>query len=390
LKKVISSTNIIKMHLFDPLTIRDLSIPNRIVVSPMSQYISKNGYANDWHFAHLSRFALGGAGLIFTEACAVEERGRRTHGDLGLWEDGQIEELRRLTSFVKQQGATTGIQLAHAGRKASERRPWHGETPVNDEDHEIRGETPWQSIAPSDLPYAKDWHIPQQMTLSDIEQLKNNFKSAAARSLEAGFDVIEIYAAHGFLLHQFYSPIANKRDDEYGGSFDACIRLSLEVVEEIRTVWPESKPLFFRLSVTDWLEDGWQVADTIKFAKRLKEVGVDLIDCSSGGIGGSGKQQKIPLGPAFQAPLAKEVREKADILTMAVGLIWQARSANAIIEQEDADLVAIAREFLNDPNWALQAAEELGQDSEFSLWKPQFGWWLNKRERLLKRLGFRD
>jgi 2,4-dienoyl-CoA reductase-like NADH-dependent reductase (Old Yellow Enzyme family) len=170
------------MHLFEPLTIRELSIPNRIVVSPMSQYISKNGYANDWHFAHLSRFALGGAGLIFIEACAVEERGRRTHGDLGLWEDGQIKELQRLTSFVKQQGATTGIQLAHAGRKASERRPWHGETPVNDEDQKIRGEAPWQSVAPSDLPYAEDWHIPQQLTLSDIGQLKNNFKSAAARS----------------------------------------------------------------------------------------------------------------------------------------------------------------------------------------------------------------
>jgi len=378
------------MHLFEPLTIRELSIPNRIVVSPMSQYISKNGYANDWHFAHLSRFALGGAGLIFIEACAVEERGRRTHGDLGLWEDGQIKELQRLTSFVKQQGATTGIQLAHAGRKASERRPWHGETPVNDEDQKIRGEAPWQSVAPSDLPYAEDWHIPQQLTLSDIGQLKNNFKSAAARSLEAGFDVIEIYAAHGFLLHQFYSPIANKRDDKYGGSFDARIRLSIEVVEEIRTVWPESKPLFFRLSATDWLEEGWQVEDSIKFSKRLKEVGVDLIDCSSGGIGGSGKQQKIPLGPAFQAPLAKEIRDNADILTMAVGLIWQAKSANAIIEQENADLVAIAREFLNDPNWALHAAEELNKDSEFSLWKPQFGWWLNKRERLLKRLGFKS
>ncbi|MBT7950518.1 MAG: NADH:flavin oxidoreductase/NADH oxidase [Gammaproteobacteria bacterium] len=378
------------MHLFNSLQIRDVSIPNRIVVSPMSQYISKNGYANDWHFAHLSRFALGGAGLVFTEATAVEERGRRTHGDLGLWENGQIEELVRLTSFIKQQGSIAGIQLAHAGRKASERRPWHGETPVDEEDIELRDEAPWQSIGPGNKPYAEGWHQPLQMTINDIEQLKQNFKDAARRSLDAGFDVIEIYAAHGFLLHQFYSPIANTRSDEYGGSFDNRIRLSIEVVEEIRLVWPENKPLFFRLSATDWIEGGWEINDTIEFAKKLKEAGVDLIDCSSGGIGGSEKQQKIPLGPAFQAPLAKEVREKADILTMAVGLIWQAQSANEIIEKESADLVAIAREVLSNPNWPLHAAQELGIDNDFSLWKPQFGWWLNKRERLLRRLGLKD
>jgi 2,4-dienoyl-CoA reductase-like NADH-dependent reductase (Old Yellow Enzyme family) len=356
----------------------------------MSQYISKNGYANDWHFVHLSRFALGGAGLVFTEATAVEELGRRTHGDLGLWENGQIEELVRLTSFIKQQGSIAGIQLAHAGRKASERRPWHGETPVDEEDIALRGEAPWQSIGPGNIPYADGWHLPRQMTISDIEQLKQNFKGAARRSLEAGFDIIEIYAAHGFLLHQFYSPIANTRLDNYGGSFDNRIRLSIEVVKEIRSVWPENKPLFFRLSATDWIEGGWEIKDTVEFAKKLKVAGVDLIDCSSGGIGGSEKQQKIPLGPSFQAPLAKQIRDEADILTMAVGLIWQAQSANEIIEQESADLVAIAREVLNNPNWPLHAAQELGVDNDFSLWKPQFGWWLNKRERLLRRLGFKD
>jgi 2,4-dienoyl-CoA reductase-like NADH-dependent reductase (Old Yellow Enzyme family) len=378
------------MHLFNPLQIRDVTIPNRIVVSPMSQYISKNGYANDWHFAHLSRFALGGAGLIFTEATAVEERGRRTHGDLGLWENGQIAELVRLTSFIKQQDSIAGIQLAHAGRKASERRPWHGEIPVDEEDIELRDEAPWQSIGPGNKPYAEGWHLPLQMTINDIEQLKQNFKDAARRSLDAGFDIIEIYAAHGFLLHQFYSPIANIRSDKYGGSFDNRIRLSIEVVEEIRSVWPENKPLFFRLSATDWIEGGWEINDTIEFAKKLKEAGVDLIDCSSGGIGGSEKQQKIPLRPGFQVPLAKEVRDKADILTMAVGLICQAQSANEIIEKENADLVAIAREVLSNPNWPLHAAQELGIDNDFSLWKPQFGWWLNKRERLLRRLGFKD
>ena len=378
------------MHLFDPLQIRKITIPNRIVVSPMSQYISKNGYANDWHFAHLCRFAMGGAGLVFTEATAVEEYGRRTHGDLGLWEDGQIEDLGRITSFITQQGAIAGIQLAHAGRKASERRPWHGETPVNEEDRDLSDEAPWQTIEPSAIPYAKGWHIPRQMTISEIEQLKQNFKEAACRSLDAGFDVIEIYAAHGFLLHQFYSPIANIRTDNYGGSFDGRIRLSIEVVKAVRSVWPESKPLFFRLSVTDWIDSGWEVEHTIEFARKLKEAGVDLIDCSSGGIGGTEKQQKIPLGPAFQAPLGKQVRDQADILTMAVGLIWQAKSANEIIAQESANLVAIAREMLNNTNWALHAAQELGVDADYSLWQPQFGWWLNKRERALRRLGFKD
>jgi 2,4-dienoyl-CoA reductase-like NADH-dependent reductase (Old Yellow Enzyme family) len=378
------------MNLFDPLTIRGISIPNRVVVSPMSQYVSENGYANDWHFAHLSRFALGGAGLIFTEATAVTEQGRRTHGDLGLWENGQIDELTRITSFIKNQKSVAGIQLAHAGRKASERRPWHGETPVDEEDIALRAEFPWETLAPSNEPYAEGWHIPQEMSLRDIEQLKQDFKEAARRSLEAGFDVIEIYAAHGFLLHQFYSPIANKRTDKYGGSFAARIRLCIEVVEEIRSVWPESKPLFFRLSATDWVDDGWIIEDTVEFSRQLKQAGIDLIDCSSGGIGGSGIQQKIPLGPAFQAALAKQVRSRADILTMAVGLIWQASSANDIIEKEKADLVAIAREALNNPNWTLHAARELGFDTDFSFWKPQFGWWLNKRERLLRKLGFRD
>jgi len=352
----------------------------------MSQYIAENGYANDWHFAHLSRFALGGAGLVFTEATAVEARGRRTHGDLGLWEDGQIAGLARINSFMKKQGVLAGVQLAHAGRKASERRPWHGETPVNDEDAQLRGEQAWQTSAPSALPYADDWHIPEKMTGADIEQVKQNFKDAAERSLEAGFDVIEVYAAHGFLLHQFYSPIANIRDDKYGGTFEGRIRLGLEVAETIRCVWPEDKPLFYRLSATDWLEDGWQIEDTIAFARRLKELGVDLIDCSSGGIGGSKMQQKIPLGPAFQAPIAKEIRDKSDILTMTVGLIMDADSANDLIKQQSADLVAIAREALNNPNWALHAAKGLGLDTDFSMWKPQFGWWLNKRERLLRRL----
>ncbi|NKB37052.1 MAG: NADH:flavin oxidoreductase/NADH oxidase [Gammaproteobacteria bacterium] len=375
------------MALFTPLKIRGLEFPNRIVISPMSQYLSVDGLANDYHFAHLSRFALGGAGLIFTEATAIEARGRRTHGDLGLWNDRQIENLKRISSFLHGQGSLSGIQLGHAGRKASERRPWHGETPVNGEDLEQRNEAPWTAIAPSSLEYAENWHVPKAMTEDDIRLLKENFRTATLRALEADFDVIEVYAAHGFLLHQFYSPVSNIRTDEYGGSFSARTRLLIEVAEIIRSVWPDDRALFFRLSACDWLDNGWQLEDTIKLARQLKTCGVDLIDCSSGGIGGLQSQQKIPLGPAFQAGLAAEVREKAEIMTMAVGLIWEAEVANKIILEEQADLVAIAREALNNPNWPLHAAAELGLDGDYSFWKPQFGWWLNKRERLFKYLG---
>ena len=356
----------------------------------MSQYISVDGLANDWHFAHLARFALGNAGLIFTEAAAVSRDGRRTHGDLGLWDDTQIEGLQRITGFLHEQGSLAGIQLAHAGRKASERRPWHGETPVDEEDQLIRDEAPWQTIAPSALPYAENWHQPGAMSQDDINGLKQDFSAAAKRAEQAGFDVIEVYAAHGFLLHQFYSPIANQREDDYGGSFSGRIRLPLEVAEAIRAVWPDNKPLFFRISVTDWLEGGWQVEDSIELSRQLKQRGVDLIDCSSGGIGGADRQQKIPLGPAFQADLAERLRGEADVMTMAVGLIWQAAVANGIIADEKADLVALGREMLNNPNWALHAARELQVDADYSFWKPQFGWWLNKRERLFNYLGLNN
>ena len=332
----------------------------------MSQYVSVDGMVNDWHFAHLSRFALGNAGLVFTEATAVSKNGRRTHGDLGLWDDTQIEGLRRISGFLHDQGSLAGVQLGHAGRKASERRPWHGETPVNEEDQDTRGEAPWQTVAPSALPYAENWHQPRAMSEAEIGELKEDFRAASRRADVAGFDVIEVYAAHGFLLHQFYSPIANERQDRYGGSFEDRIRLPLEVAESIRSVWPENKALFFRISATDWIDGGWQVEDSIELAKRLKPLGVDLVDCSSGGIGGLDKQQKIPLGPAFQADLAQSLRREAGIMTMAVGLIWQASIANEIIASEKADLVALGREMLNNPNWALHAARELEVDSEYS------------------------
>ncbi|MEM7465499.1 MAG: NADH:flavin oxidoreductase/NADH oxidase [Pseudomonadota bacterium] len=376
-------------ELFDQFRVRDIVIPNRICVSPMSQYAATHGYANDWHFSHLSRFALGGCGLIFTEATAIQKDARRTHGDLGLWTDGQIARLRGIAEFIRAQGAVPGVQLAHAGRKASERRPWHGETPVDEEDIKIRNEYPWQGVGPTVEPYADGWPAPKEMTEDDIEEVIGEFGSAAKRADMAEFDVIEVYAAHGFLLHQFYSPLSNTRTDKWGGDFAGRIRLPLEVASSIRKYWPEEKPLFFRISATDWVSGGWDVKDSVKLAKALKERGVDLIDCSSGGIGGESPAPKFPLAPAFQADLASVVRWGADISTMSVGLIWDAKLANELIESGKADMVALARELLSNPNWALHAAAELNVDDKFSMWKPEFGWWLNKRDRVITKLGLR-
>ena len=375
--------------LFEPFTIAGVTLKNRVCVSPMSQYKAIDGFANEWHSAHLARFALGGCGLVFCEATAVSPEARRTHGDLGLWDDAQIPALKKINAFIAEQGARTGVQLAHAGRKASERRPWHGETPVDEEDIRLRDEAPWQALSPTTEPYGEQWPNPEKMSGDDIQKVIDDFGAAAARAAQAGFDVIEVYAAHGFLLHQFYSPLCNDRDDEWGGSFDNRIRLSVEVAKSIRRHWPAEKALFFRISVTEWLEDGWQADDSIALAIELKKCGVDLIDCSSGGIGGNTPSPRFPLGPAFQAGLAKEVRDGADIATMAVGLIWQAEVAEQIVQRGQADLVALARELLDDPNWALHAARELGADDNYAYWDDAMGWWLNKRQRLFKKLGFK-
>ncbi|MEM7208249.1 MAG: NADH:flavin oxidoreductase/NADH oxidase [Pseudomonadota bacterium] len=376
--------------LFEPFASRGVTINNRICVSPMSQYRAQDGVANDWHFAHLARFALGGCGAVFTEATAVSEEARRTHGDLGVWSDEHIAPLQNIVSFLKAEGSVAGIQLAHAGRKASERRPWHGETPVDDEDIQLRNEKPWQALGPTAEPYGETWPSPRAMSQTDIDKVIQDFGVAAARAHTAGFDIIEVYAAHGFLLHQFYSPLCNTRTDDWGGSFENRIRLSLEVASSIRAYWPQEKPLFFRVSATDRLEGGWEISDSIEYARALKIHGVDVVDCSSGGIGGPHPPVKFPIGRAFQSDLSSAIRSGADIATMAVGFIWEADTANQLIERGEADLVALGRELLNNPNWALHAARELQQDDAYSLWDPAFGWWLNKRERLMQKLGLRD
>jgi 2,4-dienoyl-CoA reductase-like NADH-dependent reductase (Old Yellow Enzyme family) len=377
------------MTLFTSFRLRGVPLKNRVVVSPMSQYRAQAGVANDWHLVHLGRFALGGAGLVFTEATAVQERGRRTHGDLGIWSDAHVDGLAAITHFLQWEGAVAGIQLAHAGRKASERRPWHGETPVDGQDIEQRGEQPWPAMGPSAIPYAEGWPMPAEMSVEDIGEVIAAFRAAAERARDAGFRVIEVYAAHGFLLHQFCSPLANRRRDGYGGSLEGRGRLAAEVATAIREVWPDEYPLVFRLSVTDWHPDGWQVEDTIHLARRLQDLGVDAIACSSGGISGRERPQGMTLEQGYQLPLAAQVKKGAGIATIGVGLLWDPEHVNRVLEQGEVDLVALARELLDDPNWTLHAARELGDDPDHSMWHPEFGWWLEKRARALRKLGLR-
>lgn len=378
------------MSLFTSFTLRNVTFPNRVAVSPMSQYRAKNGRVNDWHLVHLGRFALGGAGLVYCEATAVEDRGRRTHGDLGIWSDTHTEGHARIARFLTEEGAVPGIQLGHAGRKASERRPWHGETPVDEKDKALRSEVPWQAVAPSALPFSEGWPVPHELTTAEICSIVEAFRLAAQRSLDAGYRVIEVYAAHGFLIHQFYSPIANRRTDEYGGDFVGRTRLAREVARAIRDVWPEDRVLAFRLSATDWLDDGWTGDDTVELARALKQDGVDMIDCSTAGIGGVGYRPHLPVARGFQIPFAERIRREANMPAMAVGLIWNPAEAEAAITEGRADMIALAREMLNNPNWPLHAARTLGADPNFSMWKPEFGWWLDKRQRAIDKLGLDD
>lgn len=374
--------------LFDPLVLRGTTLPNRVVVSPMSQYRAVDGMANDWHLGHLARFALGGSGTVMLEATAISEDARRTAGDLGLWSDAHAEPIERIAAFLAENGSVPAIQLAHAGRKASERRPWHGETPIDDEDLELRGERAWQASGPSRLRYSEAWPEPRPMTVDDIASVVQNFAASAERAVAAGMQAIEVYAGHGFLLHQFYSPIANDRSDQYGGDAEGRSRIVRETAEAIRNAIPDSIPLIFRLSITDWLEDGWSVEESVVLSKQLAECGVDVIDCTSGGIGGD-RPVRFPLGEGYQVELSERVRKEAAIPTMAVGMIWSAAHADGVIRSGQADLVAIGRELLDDPNWAHHAARELGVDPAHSMWPPESGWWLGKRQRVVDKLGLR-
>lgn len=338
--------------LFSPITIKSVTFPNRIVVSPMCQYSSQDGFANDWHLVHLGSRAVGGAGLIIQEATAVSPEGRISFEDMGIWKDEHIEPLKRITSFIHEHGAVAGIQLAHAGRKASTDKPWNG-------GHQVKeGERSWKPVAPSPVPFREDDILPAALSTEEIGLIIQQFKDAAARSLKAGYKVIEIHAAHGYLVHQFLSPLSNLRTDEYGGGFDNRIRFLLQIIDAIKEVWPEDLPLFVRISATDWAEEGgWDPAQSVLLSSILRSKGVDLIDCSSGGLL---PKVHIPVGPGYQVQFAELIKKEAGILTGAVGLITNAQQAEDILQHQQADLVIMARELLRDPYFPLHAAAGLG------------------------------
>ncbi|MBF7143161.1 MULTISPECIES: NADH:flavin oxidoreductase/NADH oxidase [Pseudomonas] len=338
--------------LLEPYTLRGLTLRNRIVVSPMCQYSSQDGFANDWHLVHLGSRAAGGAGLVIFEATAVTADGRITPEDLGLWKDEHISMLQRINRFIDAQGAVPGIQLSHAGRKASTWRPWlgkHGSVTLE--------EGGWTPVAPSSVPFDPEHARPTELTEADINGIKDAFVAAAKRALTANFKVVEIHAAHGYLLHQFMSPISNRRTDQYGGSFENRVRLVLEVTEAIREVWPADLPVFVRISATDWVEDGWNTDETVALSKRLKSIGADLIDVSSGG---TAAKAEIPTGPGYQTRFAERVRKEADMPTGTVGMITDSAQAEHILRTGQADLIFLARELLRHPYWPLQADEDLG------------------------------
>jgi len=338
-------------ELFDPLELRGVRFRNRIFVSPMCQYSSDDGAPNDWHFVHLGSRAVGGAGLVMVEASAVSPEGRITFWDSGLWNDDHARAFVRITSVVEDNGAVAGIQLAHAGRKASTDKPWNGGRVITDGPHS------WTPVAPSAIPFRDGDPAPHAMTQRDIDKVVSDFERSTELALDAGFRVVELHFAHGYLLHEFLSPLSNQRDDEYGGSLENRMRLPLRVAECVRKKWPEELPLFVRISATDWAERGWDIVQSVEFCKRLRDIGVDLVDCSSGG---AVAHAKIEIGPGYQVPFARAIRHEAKIATGAVGMITEARQANEIIENGSADAVLMARQFLRDPYFPLHAAKELG------------------------------
>ena len=343
--------------LFDPLVLRGLTLANRVAVSPMCQYSSREGFASDWHLVHLGSRAVGGAGLVFTEAAAVLPEARISPQDLGIWSDEHVPMLARITRFIRRQGAAAGVQIAHAGRKASTRRPWDGPGAVPP------GEGGWSNVvAPSALPFAEGYARPSELDQDGVARVIKAFAGAAGRAREAGFQVVEIHAAHGYLLHEFLSPLSNHRQDKYGGSLENRTRLLREVAAAVRAVWPERLPLFVRISATDWAEGGWTIEESIELARQLHSLGVDLIDCSSGG---TLPHAQVPVGPGYQTPFADRIRREAGIATGAVGMITDAAQADHILRTGQADLILMAREFLREPYWPLQAARELGRQASW-------------------------
>jgi 2,4-dienoyl-CoA reductase-like NADH-dependent reductase (Old Yellow Enzyme family) len=379
--------------LFTPFTLRGVTFPSRVVIAPMQMYMSgPDGIATDWHFQHLAKYAVGGAGTVMTEALIVDPVGRNTYGDLGIWSDAHVAPLRRIAQFLQSCGRLAAAQLHHAGPKASRQRPWEGLGPLGDEEA-AAGEMPWQPVSSSASRTIDGWHQPRAMTTEEIAKLVADYGHGARRAAEAGFDVLDIHAAHGYLIHSFLSPVANHRDDAYGGGIQGRMRLALEIAESVRREWPAEKPLFFRLSCVDWRpdldarNDGWTIEDSIVLSRELAARGVDLIDCSSGGIRAENSimdfaKKRVKLKRGHQVPYAEAIRHATGLPTMAVGVILDGPQAEAILQAGQADLIAIGREALTDPHWALHAARALGADPDWRHWPPSYGWWLQLRERI--------
>lgn len=349
-------------HLFRPLTVRSVTTRNRIMLSPMCQYSAQDGLANEWHLVHLGARAAGGAGIVFTEAVHTEPEGRITKHCLGLWNDTQRDGLKRIVDFVGENGAVPAIQLGHAGRKASVGRPWEGTGPVSPEDGG------WPLVGASAMAYAKGFQIPEELSKAGLEKNLQNLVESVVRAREAGFQIIELHAAHGYLFHQFLSPLSNTRTDEYGGTFENRIRFLLDSIDAVRSEWPSNLPLFIRLSATDWVPGGWDLDDSVRLCKILRQRGdVDLIDCSSGG---NDPRQEIPIHPAYQTDFSQTIKRDTGLLTASVGLINSPELAEAIVANEWSDLVALGRTLMSDPHWPLRAANVLKHKSD--LWPSQY------------------
>jgi len=372
--------------LLTPLRLRGVELRNRIVVSPMQMYATRQAAPGPFHLVHLGRFALGGAALVCVEATAVAPEGRSTLHDLGLWSEEQADAFKPITAFLRAHGCASAIQLQHAGRKASSQAPWDGFGPLGAQDA-VRGESPWTAWGPTAAGWSEAYPPTHPIDTADVDYLIGRYRRAAGLALRAGFDAIEIHAAHGYLLHSFLSPLANTRSDEFGGSLDGRMKFPLAVARALREAWPEERPLLFRMSCVDGESIGWSLEDSIALARRLRAIGVDAIDCSSGGMSLPSPSKLVARRPGFQVPFARAIREGAGLPTVAVGLIRTAAQANAIVEEGAADLVAIAREALWNPNFAAQAAQELGADPKWRSWPRQFGWWLERRARADRRSG---
>lgn len=368
--------------LFTPLTLGDITLRNRVVVSPMCQYHSeRDSGPNDYHLVHLGQFAMGGAGLIFCEETAVEERGRKSYHCAGIYDDKHLAQYRRINDFLREQGALPAIQLGHGGRKGSGRPPWEGYRQLTPDDA-LRGEPMWQTVSSSDIPASPHDPAPHSLTVAEIGDVVAHWREAAQRSAEAGYDVVEIHAAHGYLIHQFLSPLVNRREDAYGGDLDGRMRLCMDIIEAVRAVWPKGKPVFLRLSAVDGSGPAWTLEDTIAVSHAAKARGVEVVTPSSGGIGGAGSATLVPRTPGYHVPFSTRVRDAVAIKTIAVGFITEAQQAEQILQDGGADLIGIAREFLWDPYWTVHAARELGVANYFDLLPRTYGWWLKRRDEI--------